>query len=127
VLSLDYDPKNPTDLMGRPIAVGDIVVRGGSSAVIMVAEIVRIRFLWQPPGTYKNAECAQHLAESYQLYLRCIKTAGAMPSVQHRATGETYYSLKDALSLNPSDTKDDYEYRTIRLLLVKNVVKLEPL
>lgn len=118
--NLDYDPKNPTDLMGRTIADGDIVAWGttwGRSPAVCVAEIDKILFKRKaigcgPWGGDKWEECAQQDAEKYQLRLRPIKTTGDM-------------SYESGHWRGPASDQDRPKTKTIHL--VQNVVKLVPL
>jgi len=143
VPNLDYDPRNPSDLLGRPIAPGDIVAWGttyGRSAALNVARIARINFSCLKPeyasqgrgrnglassASYDSADmyepCPQAVADRYTLTLETIKTTG------------------DVTWIKEEDGKDYREYRdgpesgwTLRAKLkttkhVKNVVLLEPL
>jgi len=111
--NLDHDPQNPTDLLGQPIAEGDIVAWGttfGRSAALCVAEIEKIRFTRKV--NYENAECAQADAEDYQLRLRPIKSTGSV-------TGSKFHHVRDGVSYHePIIPKGKL------ITLVKNVVKL---
>jgi hypothetical protein len=104
--NLDHDPQNPTDLLDRPIAVGDIVAWGttyGKSPAVAVCRIEKIRFFYKPDPWGPTIECDQAAALDYQLVVKLIKT-----------TGSEGYGSGPRKSL-----------RNIKL--VKNVVKLEPM
>lgn len=126
--NLDHDPQNPTDLMDRPIAVGDIVAWGttyGRSAAIAVCEIEKIRFVQDACAAngWKRREVPQHLADDYTLILRPIKSTGRVshsytyhPNGFVDADGYTHYYEYDKSKAKPKSVQ-----------LVKNIVKLEPL
>jgi hypothetical protein len=123
--NLDHDPQNPTDLLGRPLAAGDIVAWGttwGRSAALCVAEVEKIRFIAKDPGSWSghNVEVPQHLAEDYQLILRPIKSTGSVTLI--KPDGEEYLEYRDGPT-PPPGTKG----KAKNVKLVKNVVKLEPM
>jgi hypothetical protein len=123
--NLDHDPQNPTDLLGRPIDVGDIVAWGttyGRSAALAVCVIEKIRFIRKEIGRVydKNIECDQSIAEDYQLVLRPIKSTGGTTWI--KPDGEEYREYRDG-PVMPPGTKA--KPKTVHL--VKNVVKLEPI
>lgn len=105
--NLDHDPRNPTDLLDRPIAVGDIVAWGttyGRSAALAVCRIEKIRFVKNPCAEtgWKRREVPQHEADDYTLLLDVIKTTGSKSYGKHGTT----------------------PFKVVQL--VKNIVKLEP-
>lgn len=124
--NLEHDPKNPTDLLGRSIAEGDIVAWGttyGRSPAIAVCRIEKIRFIRKaPPGNWRvvNEECRQDQAEDYQLSLAVLKSTGSVsfPEKYHPngyidADGNTKYF---------EQTSDKPKLKNIKL--VKNIVKI---
>lgn len=123
-LDLDYDPKNPSDLLGRPITEGDVVAWGttwGQSAALCIAVIDKIKFTKEvPSGAYstKRKECPPHEAEKYTLRLRPLKTTGDVTWV-NKLTGETRWSIHDG------DNPDNYVAKVKIVQHVKNVVKLD--
>jgi hypothetical protein len=123
---LDHDPQNPTDLLGRPIAVGDVVAWGttwGRSPALAVCVIEKIRFIAKENGESwgKNIEVDQWLATDYQLMLRPIKSTGDMGYVM--PNGDHYYEHKHG----PDPEAVGAKAKTKNVQLVKNVVKLEPM
>lgn len=114
--NLSHDPKNPSDLLGRPIKAGDVVVwatQFGRSPAIAVCVIDRIRFTRPSTGgnwRVVNEECEQWQAEDYQLYMHQIKS--------------TSYSGQADTDFN-GHWKISPDARPNRVQLVKNVVKLE--
>lgn len=126
--NLGHDPKNPTDLLERPIKPGDIVAWGttyGRSAALAVCRIERIRFIKPRYGTHgENVECPQDEATDYQLVLRPIKSTGFITDTEpvHVPEGYTY--------VRPDGTSFTSHWRTVPLdkpktknvKLVKNVV-----
>lgn len=126
--NLDHDPKNPTDLLGRPIKVDDIVAwgitRGTSGAGICVARIDKIRFIRPaPPGNWRvvNVECPQHLAEDYTLRVQPLVSTGHI-TYKHKFGGKDEWRYNDAVKANPNE----YETKPVTVKLVKNIVLLEP-
>lgn len=125
--NLDYDPQNPTDLLGQPIAEGDYVAWGstwGRSAALCVAVIEKIRFVCAPPSGYgTRVECPRAQAEEYTLRLRPIRTTGDVTWIDKR-TGETvtWQRSENDILCEP----DRYEGKTKNVLLVQNIVKLDP-
>lgn len=123
--NLDYDPQNPTDLLGQPIAEGDYVAWGstwGRSPALCVAVIEKIRFTREDPrpGRYGKIEVPQDQAESYTLRLRPIRTTGWATWID--TTGEKLWVRDDdEVLLDP----DRYEAKSKTVQLVKNVVKLD--
>ena len=126
--NLNYDPQNPTDLLDRPIAEGDVVAWGttyGRSAALAVCVIEKIRFYRTVnSGAYstKRVTCPQGAAEGYTLRLRPIKSTGRVTDEEYvpggiidPETGERKFFRK----------LDKAKSKTV--LLVKNVVKLEAL
>lgn len=106
--NLDHDPRNPTDLLGRSIAVGDIVAWGttwGRSAAVAVCRIEKIRFIKKAcrETDWKNREVDQSIADDYTLLLDMIKTTG----------------------WESSGANGTSKFKSVKL--VKNIVKLEPL
>lgn len=125
--NLQHDPQNPSDLLGRPIAAGDIVAWGtnyGHSAAIAVCKIARIRFT--KSVNYKNKEVPQWQADDYQLYLQIIKSTGGTPRMKNKVTGkfEEDYVINRMVK-EGATFWDEWEYTTNRVTLVKNVVKLD--
>lgn len=101
--NLTHDPMNPTDLMDRPIHVGDIVAWGttyGRSPAVAVARIKKIRFVKNACSDtgWKRREVPQHLADDYTLQLEIIRSTGYVHGNKIKT-----------------------------VLIVKNIVKLEPL
>lgn len=118
--NLDHDAQNPTDLMDRPIAEGDIVAWGttyGRSPALCVARIHKIRFIQRGKHGIHNIEVEQALADDYQLILEPIKSTGSVTNSTFRR--------------DPVDGRwksfplEKPKLKTIHL--VKNIVKLEPL
>lgn len=135
--NLDYDPKNPTDLLDRPIKVGDIVAWGttfGRSAAVCVARIDDILFKHLELGSYDTWEkCDQHEAEKYTLRLAPLKSTGSttIPQKYHPngyidpATGQLAVNARSGGISHFEQLSDKPKVKTVHL--VKNVVKLEPL
>ncbi len=123
--NLSSDPQNPSDLLGQPIAVGDIVAWGttyGRSAAICVAEIVKIRFIrksgeWNSYNGNKEVDQAQ--ADAYTLQLRPIKSTGSVTWLDN-ATGKELYDWRP--DFNPAQAVA--KIKSVRH--VKNIVKLDP-
>lgn len=137
--NLDHDPKNPTDLLDRPIKEGDIVAWGttyGRSAGLCVARIEKIRFVRTVYS--KRIECRQDEADDYTLSLRPLKSTGSVTH-RHIPTGRdvTYFhSLKSFAYWDRSRPEggrcvsvpeSELEAKLKTVQLVKNVVKLEPM
>jgi hypothetical protein len=128
--NLEHDPQNPTDLLDRPIAVGDIVAWGttwGKSPALCVAHIERIRFI-RKGGSWNsysgNVEVPQQQADDYQLVLRPIKSTGRV-SVKDLADPS-----RSSWQIDLGEIRDDpgrFEVKTKTVHHVKNIVKLEPL
>lgn len=137
--NLDHDPKNPTDLLDRPIRAGDYVAWGTTydrSPAVAVCRIDKIRFIRKLPGAGrygadKNVECEQYEAEDYQLRLEVLKTTGY---VSHNdvwrpngyidpATGDLA-RYQDGSIKKVERLSDKPKLKTVHL--VKNVVLLEP-
>lgn len=124
--NLDHDPQNPTDLLDRPIKVGDIVAWGttwGRSPAVAVARIHKIRFIAKDNGKSwgKNIEVPQKMAEDYQLVLEVIKSTGSVSyPTQYHPNG---YTRPDGSIGYFEQLSDKPKLKTIQL--VKNVVKLE--
>lgn len=128
--NLGYDPKNPTDLLDRPIAVGDIVAWGttyGRSAAVCVAEIVDIVFSRKRPDSYDTFDkCARADAEKYTLRLQPLKSTGSTSIPQRYHPGGSYIDASGTLRSGYFEALSDKpKVKTVHL--VKNVVKLEPL
>ena|SRR5688572_12969551 len=75
------DPKNPTDLLGRPIAVGDLVaaaVMSYKASSMLVGKIEKINFKRRDP-TQKYGRsfipCPQQQAEKYTLVIEVFQTS----------------------------------------------------
>lgn len=121
--NLDHNPKNPSDLLGRPIHEGDIVGWGtlyGRSPGLAVCVIEKIRFIRKaPPGNWRvvNEECTQAQAEDYQLRLRPLKSTGHVSYID-QATGKSVWSIPSG-----ADPKQ-FKAKTVTVKLVKNVVKI---
>jgi len=119
--NLSYDPQNPSDLMDRPIAEGDIVAWGttyGRSPAVCVARVERIRYFMKNPNGYgKNIDCLRHQADGYQLVLEPIKSTGSVTNSAFKKDPLTGKWTHVPLS----------KPKTKTIHLVKNVVKLEPL
>lgn len=122
--NLQHDPQNPTDLLDQPIAAGDVVAWGtvyGRSPAICVARIEKIRFITKHGKSYgSNVECAQHLAEDYQLVLRPIKSTGDVTWID--SLGEKSWVLQSDVDADP----DRYTAKTKTIHHVKNIVKIDP-
>lgn len=108
--NLNYDPKNPSDLLGRPIAEGDMVAWAhtyGRSPAMGVMRIKRINFTCEVDCATgygkKRVACDQRDADKYTLRLVPVKSTGWV-------TGE------------PSS----WRAMETTALLPMNVVKLEP-
>lgn len=117
--NLGYDPKNPTDLLDRPIAVGDIVAWGttyGRSPAVCVARIDDIVFAFQPQPYGDWIKCSQAQAQKYTLRLKPLKSTGSVTTQEFVKTpsGWEYVPI-------PGGAK----VKTVHL--VKNIVKLEPI
>lgn len=133
--NLDHDPQNPTDLLGRPIAEGDVVAWGtthGRSAALCVAVIDKIRFIQTAclGNGWKNREVPQSMADDYTLRLRPLKSTGSVSTIDKRPgaprpSGST--STRWILDEDIADEPDRYEVKTKSVQLVKNIVKLEPI
>ena len=123
--NLGYDPKNPSDLLGRPVAVGDVVAWGttaGKSAALCIAQIAKIRFTREvKTGTYptRRKECPQSEAEAYTLSLRALKSTGYVTRV-NKLTGEERWG-----SLREGDNPAEFETKLKSIQHVKNIVKLD--
>lgn len=130
--NLDYDPKDPRDLLGEPVAPGDTVAWGttyGKSAGLCVAVIEDIVFTKKNPNyTYSNKEylpCDQHEAERYTLRLRPLKSTGSVTWL-HADGSEAYeYRYRD----QPGEFERMIQRGQIvakvkTVLHVKNIVKL---
>lgn len=121
--NLDHDPQNPTDLLDRPIAAGDIVAWGtvwGKSPALCVAKIERIRFIRKDNSYGKAIEVEQAMATDYQLVLRPIKSTGDVTWVDK--TGQDKYVRQSDVDADPTR----YEAKTKTIQHVKNVVLLQP-
>jgi hypothetical protein len=106
--NLDHDPRNPTDLMDRPIKEGDIVAWGttyGRSPAVAVCRINKIRYVKNSCAetNWKRIEVPQDVADDYTLQLEVIKTTG------YGSSGRNGTSKLKSVQI------------------VKNVVLLEPL
>lgn len=124
--NLEHDPQNPSDLLGQPIAEGDIVAWGttyGRSPALCVARIEKIRFIrksgsWN--GWNGNKEVPQAHADDYTLSLRPLKSTGDVAWV-HKGTGEPWYVFRDG----PIDlARVEAKLKSVKH--VKNIVKLNP-
>lgn len=123
--NIDYDPRNPTDLLGRPIAPGDMVAWGttyGRSPAVCVAQIERINFTQKVPGEYgKYVKCDRSVADRYTLTLQPLKSTGHVNDTEYVSggfideNGNTSYFRRMAKP----------KLKTVQI--VKNVVKLEPI
>lgn len=122
--NLQHDPQNPTDLLDRPIAVGDIVAWGttyGRSPALCVGRLEKIRFVTRHGKGYGPAqECPQAQAEDYTLRVRPIKSTGLV-SATDKLGDNSWPSAQDILA-----DPDRYEIKVKTIKLVKNIVKLEP-
>lgn len=134
--NLDYDPKNPCDLLDRPVAVGDIVAWGttyGRSPAVCVAQIEDIVFARLKPGAYSDYErCEQKDAEKYTLRLLPLKSTGStsIPTRYHPNGYNDPYTgqpvlLADGRPSHFEPLSDKPKVKTVHL--VRNIVKLEPL
>lgn len=123
--NLQADPQNPTDLLGRPIKVGDVVGWGttyGKSAALCIATIEKIRFI--RAGYGKNKEVPQAQADGYQLQLRPIQTTGGVSRV-HKDTGAGEYLIGPPYGRHPDyDIPHMWVFKTKTIHHVKNVVLL---
>lgn len=78
------DPKNPTDILGRPIAEGDVVawaVTQGRSAELAICVIEKINFTRKNlagGAQWRNTyiKCEQWQADRYTLRLRPLERTG---------------------------------------------------
>lgn len=134
--NLGYDPKNPTDLLDRPIAVDDIVAWGttyGRSPAVCVARIAAINFSRERPGSYREYEpCTQAEADKYTLRLEPLKSTGST-TIPQRYHPNGYIDPETGLQARRADgglshfekLSDKPKLKTVHL--VKNVVKLEPI
>ena len=124
--NLEHDPQNPSDLLGHPIAEGDIVAWGttyGRSPALCVARIEKIRFIrksgrWN--GYNGNKEVPQAQADDYTLRLRPIKSTGRVTFVR-KDSGAPWYVHRDG----PFDPEYG-EAKAVTAKLVKNIVRLNP-
>lgn len=132
--NLNHDAQHPSDILGRPIAEGDIVAWGtnyGRSAALSISKITKIRFTKRENS--KNKEVPQFMAEDYQLYLQPIKTTGGSPDMKNKHSGATasQWTVERWVKEGELDwqgnlvTADDWEYKSVRVSLVKNIIKLE--
>lgn len=139
--NLDYNPKDPRDLMGEPIAIGDIVAWGttaGRSAALTVCQIVKIRFTKKVNS--RNKECPQGMAEEYTLLLRPIYGTGYISDDEYVREGifdafgqPEYYTNPDGTlrldsrgkAMQKKHRKLPWEsIKPLRVTLVRNVIKL---
>lgn len=121
--NLQHDPQNPSDLLGQPIAEGDVVAWGtvwGRSPALCVATIEKIRFIQKPQYGGKSVEVAQPLANDYQLVLRPIKSTGDVTWIDK--LGEKSYVRQADVDADPG--RYDAKLKTIQH--VKNIVKIDP-
>lgn len=131
--NLDHNPKNPCDLLDRPIREGDIVAWGttyGRSPAVAVCRIDKIRYVRKV--NYKNVECSQWEAEDYTLRLEVLKSTGSVTYNDvyepngwiDPATGQLARYPNGGIS-KFRRLSDKPKLKTIHL--VKNIVKLEPI
>lgn len=135
-MPIGYDPQNPTDLLDRPIAEGDIVAWGtnyGRSPAVCVARIEKISFRADDPSGRKSSiEVPRQFATRYTLQLQPLKSTGGT-SIPQRYHPNGYTDPQTGmLARNANGTISHFEalsdkpkLKTVHL--VKNVVKLEPL
>lgn len=127
--NLEHDPQNPTDLLDRPIAPGDIVAWGttyGKSAALCIARIVRIRFIKTScrETNYTNVEVDQIHADDYQLVLEPLKSTGRVTWIDSQDPTRSSWSIRDEeVKRNPSR----YGTKKKTIQHVKNVCLLEPM
>jgi hypothetical protein len=138
--NLTHDSQNVTDLLGQPLADGDVVAWGttfAKSAALCVAELVRIRFIApDPTGRRRNIEVPQLAAEDYQFVLRPIKSTGSTTR-RHRDTDAqetgrgpdyvpyTHYPNSGGYGRHVDyDDPTKWTWKTKTIQHVKNVVKL---
>lgn len=119
--NLYYDPTNPTDLLDRPIAEGDIVAWGTSasrSLALCIATIEKIRYtcVVQTSDGAKEIECTQAAAEKYTLRLKPIKSTGWITDSRF---------IYDPVAKKGHHEKLQGGAKVKTVYLVKNVVKLE--
>lgn len=122
--NLNYDPQNPTDLLGRPISEGDYVAWGttyGRSPAVAVCKITKIRFFAEQ-GYGKRVECPQQFATGYTLRLLPIKSTGSVSKNTEYVSGG--FKEPDG-SISYFRDLGGVKEKTVQL--VKNVVKLEAL
>jgi hypothetical protein len=122
----NIDPQNPTDLLGRPIAEGDIVAWGttyGRSPAVCVAKITKIRFIqrenkWSRGGQ----EVEQAVADSYTLRLQPILSTGSTssPTRYHR---DGWTDPADGKVKHFEPLSDKPKEKNVQI--VKNIVKLD--
>ncbi len=125
--NLEADPQNPSDLLGQPIAVGDIVAWGTNfdkSAALCVAEIEGIQFKrrsgeWN--GYNGNKIVPQADAEFYTLRLRPIKSTGSVTWINKETGKEAWWPSND-----PNFDWSMVEAKIKTIQHVKNIVKLDP-
>lgn len=123
------DPNNPTDLMGRPLDVGDYVAwgisRGSSGVAMSVGRIERINFTrpkieydWEgkPYEGSKNEPCCPPHAKRYTVAIKPLSTTSYYHSAKvydpSRPVGERFQK-------NPEGIK------TVTIQKVENLVKVE--
>lgn len=136
--NLDYDPRNPSDLLGRRVKPGDLVAWGttyGRSAALCVGRIERFNFTRLKPE-YKtrslsnsgydgySADCYepadQATADRYTITLEPIKSTGSTTFLKD--DGEEYHEYRDG---SPERLNLHAKLKTFSH--VKNIVLLEAL
>ncbi len=127
--NLQADPQNPSDLLGQPIANGDVVAWStayGQSVALCVAVIEKIKFTRQI--NYKRKECPQSEATGYRLRVRPIASTGSITWVDKRADetrpsglGGAYYVAQEDLEAEP----DRYVAKCVTIQRVDNIVRLD--
>lgn len=135
--NLDYDPRNPSDLLDRPIKPGDIVAWGttyGRSAALCVGRIERFNFSCLKPeyqgrrnspypgtgyGAYCYEKCEQKDADRYTITLEPIKTTGDITWIKQE-DGKDYRDYRDGPESNWT-----LKAKLKTFIHVKNVVLLE--
>lgn len=129
--NLEKDPRNPTDLLGQPIADGDIVAWGtnfNQSAAICVAVIEKIQFTRPkvPGSSYSgNEKCERHQAEDYYLRLRPLHGTNSVTWI-YAPTGQDEWRVRrDPVVPDRRDAPEQYIAKTVTVKLVKNVIKLD--
>ena len=134
--NLDYDPRNPSDLLGNPIAPGDTIAWGttyGRSAALCVGRIERINFSCLKPEYSKSGRrgpsfyadpadhyepCEQRFADRYTITIEVIKTTGDVTWIKQE-DGQEYREYRDGPESNWT-----LKAKLKTFQHVKNVVKL---